>query len=1046
MHLPCRFAKLAAWAAFACLSLGAPRAWAQTVVWSGGGNRFTTGSNWVGGSAPGATDTAQFGPDGGNPLIYVNSTTVGGLEFLATRTGVYLLSYDDGVSTLTLTNGVTVASGPNVGFTSAMDLALPAGEHVFDVGGSTTLAVAGVISGAGHFSKTGTGTLVLTGANTYSYTGGLGYLNSTVVHAGTLVVDGGAINHGTNGDIWVGENSGDAGTLTLTNGGQASGYFGVLGNFSGSAGTATVTGSGSTWANSSGMGVGYQGNGTLNILNGGSVTVADIYSYIGYASTSTGAATIDGAGSTWTTAGAIDVGYAGIGTLTLANGGKINLNNGSGAVTLAATASGNGTLNIGAAAASPAAAGGIVNAATITTGSGTGTLQFNTTAASGSPYYLTRDGTSTGAAVTIAGATQLINNAGYNVLTGTNTHTGGTRVSGGTLEVSGAGSISHGAANTYVGYSNGDDANLLISGGADITDKQGQIGLASGSVGAVSVSGAGSTWTHTNYLYVGLAGLGSLDIAGGASVSSPNTSIGNNTGGTGSVYVSGSGSTLLNSDTLYVGSQGLGSLDITNGGNVTNVTGSVGNNAGGAGSVYIDTGGIWNNTGSLLVGNATTGSTTVYGASTVTAYNVIIGVTAGVYGSFVVADAGSSLTTTSNLVVGGSGSGNLSIINGANVVTGDTAGLGNSTGSTSLVTLSGTGSTWSIANSLVVGNSGAGDLVVIDGAELAVGAGAGPITLGASGGTGRLYLGVYDVEGGSDAGIVNAGSITTGSGLGFLYFESTNSTKFAPYYLTTNGTAGGAPVTVTGPTQVEHVYGYTVLTGANSYTGGTLISDGTLVAGVNGALGTGPVTVSGGALWLASGVSLSNPLTFTGGTLGGSGTIASAFTAGPGIHLAPGNSPGTLTFTSGLTLAGGGTLDFEVQSAAGPAGTGYDLLSISGAALNLTATSGSPFTLRIISLNPSGTAGAVSDFSSGNSYAWTIATSSAGITGFAANAFVVDTSAFSNSLGVGSFSLSQSGNNLVLNFSPVPEPSTYALLLFGVGALGLRAWRRRRAD
>jgi hypothetical protein len=184
--------------------------------------------------------------------------------------------------------------------------------------------------------------------------------------------------------------------------------------------------------------------------------------------------------------------------------------------------------------------------------------------------------------------------------------------------------------------------------------------------------------------------------------------------------------------------------------------------------------------------------------------------------------------------------------------------------------------------------------------------------------------------------------------------------------------------------------------------------------------------------------------TVGGGTLGGNGNFASAFTAGTNVHLAPGNSVGTLTFSSGLTLASSGTYDLDVQFATGAAGVGYDLLSISGAPLAITATSGSPFALRLISLNAGGSLGNVSDFSSSTPYAWTIASSAAGITGFAANKFVVTTPNFSNSLGIGSFFVTQSGNDLILNFSPVPEPSTYALMATGMALAGLGYRRRPR--
>ncbi len=233
------------------------------------------------------------------------------------------------------------------------------------------------------------------------------------------------------------------------------------------------------------------------------------------------------------------------------------------------------------------------------------------------------------------------------------------------------------------------------------------------------------------------------------------------------------------------------------------------------------------------------------------------------------------------------------------------------------------------------------------------------------------------------------------------------------------------------------------------YSGGTTILQGKLVAGANDALGAGTITINGGTLSVANSVVLTNAIAFgaSGGTLGGKGTISVPITVGTNVALSPGDSPGTLTFTSGLTLASGGQLDFEVQSASGVAGTGYDLVSISSGALDITATSGSPFSIRLISLDSGGTAGNVSDFSSSNAYSWMLfqGNAAAGITNFNASSFVIDASGFTNSLGGGSFSLLQgvsAGNPaLFLNFSPVPEPSTCALMLTGFCAM---AWRFRR--
>jgi autotransporter-associated beta strand protein len=237
------------------------------------------------------------------------------------------------------------------------------------------------------------------------------------------------------------------------------------------------------------------------------------------------------------------------------------------------------------------------------------------------------------------------------------------------------------------------------------------------------------------------------------------------------------------------------------------------------------------------------------------------------------------------------------------------------------------------------------------------------------------------------------------------------------------------------------------------YSGGTTINDGTLIAASATAVGTGTITLNGpnASLAVDPGVILTNPIAFgaLGGVLGGTGTFASPISVGPSVILAPGDSPGVLTFTSGLTLAGGGSLEFEIQSASASAGVGYDLVSISTGTLAITATPAQPFTILLTSLDSLGDAGPVTDFSAGTGYSWILFEGNGvgGISGFAANKFNLDLEGFANPLGGGVFSFSQGvhGPNpaIYLHFSPVPEPSTYALLAMGAAAIGLL--RRRRS-
>lgn len=299
-----------------------------------------------------------------------------------------------------------------------------------------------------------------------------------------------------------------------------------------------------------------------------------------------------------------------------------------------------------------------------------------------------------------------------------------------------------------------------------------------------------------------------------------------------------------------------------------------------------------------------------------------------------------------------------------------------------------------------------------------------------------LNLGYYSATIGSLAG---AGSVTMTDGEGCADLSIGGSNQTTTFSGTISGTSDNR--------LVKTGTGTLTLSGNNSYSRGTMIQGGMLVAEHNQSLGAGSVTLNGGGLRVATGVTITNTLIFSGtaNVLGGNGTIGSSVTANGANVLSPGNSVDKLTFSSGLTLASGSAISFEISSATGRAGNNWDLHTVSGGILNLTAATNT-ITFNVITLDFEGVRGNRSNFNPANSYAWMFASSpNADITGFNAGQFNLVLGDFTNARNGGSFSISQSldQRSLFLNFTPVPEPSTWLLLGTGAGVLAFRLRRRQ---
>lgn len=310
---------------------------------------------------------------------------------------------------------------------------------------------------------------------------------------------------------------------------------------------------------------------------------------------------------------------------------------------------------------------------------------------------------------------------------------------------------------------------------------------------------------------------------------------------------------------------------------------------------------------------------------------------------------------------------------------------------------------------------------------------------------------IHGIDGDKGSLVVPNGTLLT-----FDTSDDDRSTEFGGVISGAGGSNTSAALAITSPNGAGNTM---YLHGHNKYTGGTTITGpGVLGLGYSDSAGTGPITLNLGGLILNAGVTLTNPLVFNSGALAGIGTYAPASISGTGQSAGtikfganqvvyagvPSDDvrfAGTLTFQPNIAFANGGAYHVFLQH---PTGTGQHSLLVTNGTLDLSLLSMSGFLIELETIDAAGQSGFANAFVIGQNYQIPIVQAAA-ITGtFNAGLFSIDATDFQEGMMPSTiFSLSADATHLYLNFTPVPEPSTWALLVTGAGLLGFAARRRR---
>ncbi len=880
------------------------------IVFSGGTLQAATGGITTG-KAVTMTGTGTFDTNGNDSILSGLITYTSNLTKTGTGTLTISGASNTGAGGLTISNGTVMSGNTAVNLigTGSVFFANNANVPTLDLNGNN-LTIA-PLSGAGTNgvvtnNNTGTSTLTIGAAGSQIFAG---TIKDGATGKMALTVNSAAATQFLTGvNTYTGLTTLTAGILNINSNV-------ALGSTSGTIAPLTLTGGtlqyavGATNTDISGRTVTLGAGGGIIDTNGNNVTFANPLTLGTGTITKTGAGTLFLGGTN---------SYTG---LTIVRNGTLNLQSG---VSLTATVG----LDVGGAAAPGAVMA--VNGGAVTVGAsgiGIGEAQTSNPNSTGTLYL-------SAGSITAANT----NTIGWNT-------TGGTAASGTFYQT--GGSYTQSGGDFYVGVK----------------------GAGSGvPVGVYNISGGTFTGASAKTLFVAAGGgstggaVGTLNIDGTAAVTVPTNGAFNTSTTPGTATINLGGGTLTTPAWSSVAST---TLNMFNGGklqaNVASATwlGSTGavNLYAGAGGGVIDTNGLAmtitqafaNPTGSGVTSfnvNAAD-STTVFASPPSLTFNGGTGTNATGYAtldssghiaSFIITNPGSYSIAPTSVTIAGStesltpvvasnstggltkvGAGTLTLTTSSTYVGGTTVNAGTLTINTG-VALGGA------TNSLTVNNpnSGAGTAVVLN--------------LNSAQTIASLAGTVANPSSGTNSATINLTGAAT-----ILTVNQTGNTSYASVLAGTGGLTMGASGT-----------GALTLSGANSYTGGTILNGGNLVLGssnvitagaiVSGPVGTAALTLSGGKLSDNGGASvLANAVNINAGTssFGGTGslTLDGSGVTTPTVVTLSGtptlNVTNTTIFASavtgtGFTKTGAGTL--ELRNAANSFAGG---ISVTGGTLRL---------------------------------------------------------------------------------------------------------------